>query len=175
MQNPRLAARYAKSLLDLSVEKNRLEEILRDMKAINNICHESREFEIMLRSPVISSDKKMAVIFAVLERYNISDMTRAFINLLITKGRDLNLPEIAVAFVAQYNDLKNIRTVKLTTAAPVNDAIKNSIMVKIEGYMPGDTVDLKTEVDSSLIGGFVRKNLSDIKAKMLDYSYVSKI
>jgi len=187
MQNPRLATRYAKSLLDLSVERNSLENTLRDMQAINKVCHESREFELMLRSPIVSSDKKMSVIFLVLERFAIGDITRAFINLLVTKGRELNLPEIAEAFVTQYNTLKNIRTVSLTTAVPMNDVIKSSIVTKIAGLMPGDTVNLNTQVDESLIGGFVvevedklfdasvKKSLNDFKAKLVDYSYVSKM
>jgi F-type H+-transporting ATPase subunit delta len=53
--------------------------------------------------------------------------------------------------------------------------------------MPNDTVDLKTEVDESLIGGFVlevedklydasvKKSLNDIKTKLIDYSYTSKV
>ncbi len=170
MQNPRLATRYAKSVLDLAVERNSLEAVLKDMQVINSICIQSRDFAVMLKSPVISGDKKLAVI-----------------NLLVTKGRELNLPEIAAAFITQYNEAKNIRTVTLTTAAPMNEAIKGSISAKIAGYMPKDTIDLKTIVDESLIGGFVlevedrlydasvKKSLNDIKAKLLDYTYVTKM
>jgi len=187
MQNPRLAARYSKSLLDLAVERNSLERTLEDIKVLDSICTQSREFEVMLRSPVITSDKKLSVINEVIKNYNISDLTRAFISLLITKGRELNLGEIATAFIAQYNELKNIRTVKLTTASPMTDVVKSSIEAKIAGYMPKDSVDLKTEVDESIIGGFViemgdrlydasvLKSLNDIKSRILDSSYSSKI
>ena len=61
MQNPRLAARYAKSLLDLAVEQNQLETTLADMQLLENICRQSREFTVMLRSPVIQADKKHAI------------------------------------------------------------------------------------------------------------------
>jgi F-type H+-transporting ATPase subunit delta len=141
----------------------------------------------MLRSPVISGDKKLSVINLVLKNYEVSELTHAFINLLVTKGRELNLPEIADAFITQYNAMKNIRTVKLTTAAPMSDTVKTSISAKISGYMPADTVDLKTEVNADLIGGFVlevedklydasvRRSLNDIRAKVIDSSYVSKL
>ncbi len=187
MQNPRLATRYAKSLLDLAVEQNSLEAVLKDMQALNRICSQSHDFALMLKSPIISGDKKLAVAFEVLKNYNIHELTKAFIQLLVTKGRELNLPEIAGAFVTQYNELKNIRTVTLTTAAPMSDAIKSSLVAKIAGYMPDDTVNLKTEVDDSLIGGFVlevedklydasvKKSLNDIRSKLLDYTYVTKI
>ena len=113
--------------------------------------------------------------------------TNGFIKLLVVKGRELNLPEIAGAFIDQYNVLKNIRMVKLTTAAPMATAIKASIEGKIAGYMPKDTVDLKIAVDEELIGGFVlevedklydasvRKSLNEIRSKIIDTSYVTKI
>ncbi len=187
MQNPRLAARYAKSLLDLAVERNCLEAVLEDVKLLHAICQQSPEFEVMLRSPVISGDKKLNVLKLVLEKYNINLLTNAFITLLVNKGREANLYQMTTAFVAQYNTLKRIRTVKLTTAAPMGEAVRNSIVKKIAGYMPDDTVDMKTEIDESLIGGFVlevedklydasvKKSLNDIRAKLVDHSYESKL
>jgi len=187
MQNPRLATRYAKSLLDLAIERNSVEDTLGDMQLLNSICTRSYDFAVMLRSPVISGDKKLSVINIILKQHEVSELTHAFINLLVTKGRELNLPEIAGAFITQYNELKNIRTVKLTTAAPMDAAIKASIQEKIAGYMPTDTIDLETAIDDSLIGGFVlevedrlydasvRKSLNDIRTQIIDTSYVSKL
>jgi len=187
MQNPRLATRYAKSLLDIAVEKNSLVSVLNDMQLLNVICDQSHDFELMLRSPVISGDKKINVINEVLSGRDISQLTYAFIKLLVSKGRESNLPEIASSFIAQYNDLKNIRIVKLTTATPMNDSIKAGIQSKISGFMPKDTIDLKTAVDEHLIGGFVlevgdklydasvKKSLNDIRARVIDHSYESKM
>ncbi len=187
MQNPRLATRYAKSLLDLAVERNSVEETLKDMQLLSSICHQSHDFVVMLRSPVIHGDKKLNVVRLLLEGRNVSQLTQIFVNLLVAKGRESNLPEIAEAFQTQYNVLKNIRTVTLTTAAPMGDSFKESIKSKIAAYMPKDTVELKTIVDEKLIGGFVievedklfdasvRKSLNDFKSKVIDKSYESKI
>ncbi len=187
MQNPRLASRYAKSLLDLAVEQKSLDATLQDMQQLHHICTVSKDFELMLRSPIIKGDKKLAVINAVLANQGISELTKIFIKLLVSKGRELNLPEVAEAFIAQYNIMKNIRTVKLTTAAPVNDTIKNSIKNKVKSFMPQDTMNLETSVDPSLIGGFVlevddvlfdasvKKSLNEIRTKIVDHSYESKM
>ena len=187
MQNPRLATRYAKSVLDLAVERNSLESMLKDMQLLHSICSQSRDFAIMLRSPVISGDKKLQVINLVLKSHEVSDLTSAFISLLVNKGRERNLPEIAEAFITQYNELKNIRTVRLTTAVAMDATIKKSIETKISGYMPNDTIDLRVDIDESLIGGFVlevenrlydasiKRSLNDIRSKIIDNSYVPKI
>ena len=187
MQNPRLASRYAKSLLDLAVEKNCLDAVLQDMQVLNAVCTESRDFDMMLRSPIINADKKLSVINEVLKRFNINQFTQALLNLLVAKGRELNLPEIAPAFIEQYNSLKNIRTVKLTTAVPVTEAVRSNIAAKVASFMPTDKIELKTAVDERLIGGFVlemedrlfdasvQKSLNDLKNQVIDTSYVPKI
>ena len=186
MQNPRLAARYAKSLLDLAVEQNQLETTLADMQLLENICRQSREFTVMLRSPVIQADKKHAIINAVLQG-KLAKLTQAFINLLVNKGRESNLPEIAEAFMEQYRVMKNIRTVKLTTAVPVSDAVRDSIKAKVARSINNDKIEMKTAVNPDLIGGFVlemedkmfdasiRRDLNDIRSQFLDNIYVSKI
>src|ERR1035438_4925359 len=180
MQNPRLATRYAKSLLDLAVERNSVEDTLKDMQLLNSICQQSHDFVVMLRSPVISGDKKLKVISLLLEGRNVSELTAVFVKLLISKGRELNLPEIATAFQEQYNVLKNIRIVKLSTAAPMTDNIRKSIYDKIAEFMPTDKIDLKEIVDERLIGGFVievedklfdasiKKSLNDFRTKVID-------
>ncbi len=186
MQNPRLASRYAKSLLDLAVERNTLEDTLKDIQLLDSICRASKDFELMLSSPVIKGDKKIAVINAV-TKDSLQPLTKAFISLLATKGRESNMAEIVLAFIEQYNKLKHIRTVNLTTATAMDDKMRSTMLAKISGFMPGDTVDLKTKIDAQLIGGFVleiegklfdasvKKKLSDMKTNMVDYSYVSRM
>jgi F-type H+-transporting ATPase subunit delta len=187
MQNPRLATRYAKSLLDLAVERNSLDAVLNDMKLLHEICQVSRDFEVMLSSPVIHGDKKLSVIKAVLKDRQVSELSMAFIELLLTKGREANLHEISTAFIKQYNDLKKIRTVKLTTATQMTDNVKNDLSAKISEYLAGDSIDLKTAVDQGLIGGFVlevedklydasvKKRLNDIRSKVIDHTFESKM
>jgi F-type H+-transporting ATPase subunit delta len=111
MPNPRLASRYAKSLLDLAVEQNALEATLKDVQLLE-ATGKNRDFANMLRSPIIKGDKKQEILKAIFGS-NLGQLTQAFVNLLISKGREANLPEIATAFISQYKAMKNIRTVKL--------------------------------------------------------------
>ena len=67
MPNPRLASRYAKSLIDLSVERNQLELVYADMKYLQAVCKASKEFMNFLVSPIIKADKKEAIITAIKE------------------------------------------------------------------------------------------------------------
>ena len=154
MPNTRLAARYAKSLVDLSNEKGQLEQVYADMKFIAAVCKQSSDFVNLLRSPIINADQKNAIIKAIIAG-KTGELTILFINLLVRKGREIDLPEIAAAFIDQFNTIKGIHRVKLTTAIPVSDALKQSIENKVQREKTFGTIELETAVDEKLIGGFV--------------------
>ena len=163
--NPRLAGRYAKSILDLSIEKDTLDDVYKDMVLLQTVCRTSRDFVNLLRSPVIPEDKKIKIWDAITTG-KISALTTAFFKLLLSKDREANLPEIVTAFIAQYKDHKGIRIVKLTTAAPVGEQVKKAILEKVRGNVTSKEIELDTEVNDALIGGFIL----EIGDRMIDGS-----
>jgi F-type H+-transporting ATPase subunit delta len=117
----------------------------------------------------------------------VSELTSVFSNLLVRKGRESDLPEIANAFISQYNSLKGIHQVKLTSAVPVSEELKNSIKERVQKANDFITVELETVVDQKLIGGFVLEfnnkqidasianDLREIKKQFLQNQYVANI
>jgi F-type H+-transporting ATPase subunit delta len=154
MPNPRLAARYAKSLLDLSIEKGELEKVYSDMLWVQSVCKSNRDFVNLLKSPVISGDKKIKILAAIAGG-RLSSLTSSFNSLLVNKTRESNLPEIANAFISQYKEYKNIYTVKLTTAAPVNDITRDAIIAQVKKTGGYQNIELEEKVDKNIIGGFI--------------------
>jgi F-type H+-transporting ATPase subunit delta len=163
--NPRLAARYAKSILDLAVEKGVLEDVYKDMLFLQAACAGSKEFVNFLRSPVIKPDKKGKILDAITAG-KISALTAAFIRLLLRKDREGHLPEIATAFVNQYKTYKGIEVVKLTTAVAVDEEVKQAILSKVRDGHDGRQIELDTAVREDIIGGFIL----EIGDKMIDAS-----
>ena len=154
MRNPRLAARYAKSLLDLSIEKDQLEQVYADMQWLKAVCASNPDFVNLLRSPIIKGDKKTKILAAVTES-KIGVLTTAFNNLLIAKSREGNLPEVITAFIDQYKKHKNIYVVKLTTAVPLSDEVKKQIVAQGQKTSEMKQIELETSVDEGIIGGYV--------------------
>jgi F-type H+-transporting ATPase subunit delta len=152
--NPRLAGRYAKSLLDLSIEQDQLEAVYTDMQFLQAVCKGSRELVSILKSPVINADKKNKILDAITAG-KIGVITATFNKLLIRKGREAYLPEIVAAFIQQYKDLKDIHTVKLTTATPVSEELKKVILDKIRATTDMQKLEMESEVKEELIGGFI--------------------
>ena len=154
MQNPRLASRYAKSILDLAIERGELEKVYADMQWLQAVCKSNRDFVNLLRSPIIKNDTKRKIIEAVTAG-NISELTAGFNRLLVAKNRERFLPEIINAFIAAYKSHHHIRTVQLTTATPVTDSMRNAIVEQVKKSAGFDKVELEEKVNPELIGGFV--------------------
>ncbi len=186
MQNPRLAGRYAKSLVDLAIEQGKLDVIYNDMLGLQHICNSSDEFVQMIKSPIVKGDKKQAIVKAVTGG-NIDTMTEGFVNLVITKGREFFLPEIISSFISIYKEKNNINDVVLTTSEPIEEDLKKALEIKIAQQLQGKKIELKTLVNPALIGGFVLeannnlfdasilRDLNDIKKQFLKNEYVPDI
>ena len=186
MSNARLAGRYAKSLLDLAIEQGQLETVYADMKYVQAVCKASVELVNLLRSPIIKADQKNSILTAV-TKDKVSVLTASFNVLLVKKGREGELPEMANAFIEQYNALKGIHQVTLTTAVEVSDDIKKSIEQKVKSSNEFGSVELTTQTKPDLIGGFVLefdnnlldasvlRDLKEIKKQFLNNEFISKI
>jgi F-type H+-transporting ATPase subunit delta len=154
MPNPRLASRYAKSIIDLAKEKGQLEETYADMQWLQEVCKSNKDFVNLLRSPIIKGDTKKKIIEAV-TKGKLTAITAGFISLLITKSRESNLPEMVTSFVSQYKAIKNIHILKLTTAAPASDAVKKAIVDQVKKAGGFENIELEESVNPDIIGGFV--------------------
>ena len=186
MNNPRLAARYAKSLLDLAEEQGQLESVYEDMKSLASLARQNPQFVSFLKSPVMTAEKKQSVLDEVLAG-RIHDLTHRFIQLLLKKTREANLPEMAKAFIQQYNKIKGIYPVKITTALPLSAEMEDVILEKIRRNPEFQNIELNSVVDPSLIGGFklqlgdqlvdasILHDLQDVGKQFLDNEYIHKI
>ncbi len=186
MNNPRLAGRYAKSLLDLAIEQGQLDIVYADVKFLMNICKSNPDFVSVLKSPVIKVDKKEKIIESITNG-RVSNLTSLFIQLLVRKARESNLPEIVKAFIEQYNKLKDIHHVKVTTAIPLTAEAEQVILSKVRSNTPIKNIELETLVDDELIGGFklevggtlvdatILRDLNDVKKQFKNNEYIQQL
>jgi F-type H+-transporting ATPase subunit delta len=186
MLNPRLAGRYAKSLIGLATEQNQLEDVYNDMLLLQAVCKANRDFVVLLKSPVVTPDKKLAVLHAATTG-KITELTGAFNRLLVKKSREAVLPEIIEAFIEQYKHQKGIHVVRLTTATPISEEVKQEIISKVQTLTPMKSVELETVVKEDIIGGFLLElgdtlvdasisyDLNKIRSQFLNNDFIYKI
>lgn len=180
-----VASRYAKSLIDLAVETKQLEEVRKDMLLIKSVCNTNHDFVLLLESPVVKTDKKMAIFKTIFEG-KISNTTQAFLNIIAAKRREGYIDDIAKAFDDQYKLHKNITTVTVETAVALDAKLKQEILTLVKKSVTGE-IDLVEKVVPSLIGGFiltindkqvdqsVKRKLNDLRKNFSDNDYVPNL
>jgi F-type H+-transporting ATPase subunit delta len=169
MRGIRISSRYAKSLLLLSVERNEADRVYEDMKVVHRAVSGNRDLKVFLKSPVIKADKKNAALEKVFGA-SLSATTMAFITLLANKGRESMLPEVAESFIAQMKVHKHITPAVVTSAAPLDGSVRDTIIRKVAALAPG-TIELEEKINADLIGGFVLK----VGDHQIDTSVLTKL
>jgi len=148
-----VADRYAKSLLDVSVEQNKLENIYKDMLGFKETLSNNDLLQL-LKSPIINAEKKNSA-FNALFGGKVDDLTMNFFKTVINKSRESALPEMCDAFIDQYRTKNNIASAKVITATKLSDEKLNAIKNSLNQNSSAATFEIEEEVDASLIGGFI--------------------
>jgi len=185
MSEAQIAERYAKSLLDLAIERNVLELILGDMKLIAASCKGSRDLLLMLKSPIIKFDKKLSILNAIFKD-KVQPITTVFFELLAKRQRETLLYPIALEFINEYNERKGIIKAQLYTPVQVDDSLRAQFG-KIVEERTGKKVELEEFVKEGLIGGYilrigdtqidnsVKTKLNNIKRSFSENHYIPKL
>ena len=154
MSVTRIASRYAKSLLDLAQEQNKVERILEDVQALQQATKQ-RDFELVLKSPIVNTEKKQAIIKEIFNG-KFDELTMGFLDIIVRKGREPYLANIADEFIVQYNATKELSTIKITTAAPMEAGSLEAVRAQLlASSATNKNVEIQTAVDPAIIGGFV--------------------
>jgi F-type H+-transporting ATPase subunit delta len=168
MANTRATLRYAKSLFELAKEQNALEACKADMETIISICSASHELSLLLKSPVIKTDKKLSILSEVFT--SLSPLSNAFVELITKKKREPLLVQIAQQFMSVYKTSLGIETAIITTAQPLDDQLRAQVLefIKKQGIQK---VELSEKVNENLIGGAIVR----IGDRQLDASVLRQI
>ena len=181
----KVSSRYAKSLISLAMEQGVLENVRQDMEVIANICLESKELVVVLKSPVIKTHKKEAILKAIFGA-TLSKMTNDFIDILVRKGRERHLPGIAQAFVEHYDRQKGIAKADITTAVALDDETRAAIKDLVSSMGNHNEIVLNEKVNEEIIGGFiarlddkqvdasVTRRLEELKKELNENPYIAE-
>ena len=184
MLETKVAKRYAKSLLDLAKERGEQEAINNDMKLLAEVCEESHDLRVLLGSPIINGDKKLAVLKKVFSG-KISKLTMSFFEIITHKGREGQLEGIAKEYIRILKEFKGIQTAIVTSAIGLDDKLRSEVYTLIKESLNSE-IELIEKVNKDLIGGFIlrvgdkqydasiARDLRLMRQELIDTSYVRK-
>ena len=152
MAGTRAAIRYAKAVLSVASDKKAAEVVNDNMKLIAKTISESNDLSMMLKSAVVKSDDKMAVLSKAFPSLNA--ISSELFKLLATNKRLELLEATAIKYSVLYDELNGKEKATVTTAVPMNSDLELKVLAKIKD-LTSKSVELENIVDESILGGFI--------------------
>lgn len=152
MKSAKSASRYAKALLELAVDQQKVDAIEANMQRILSAATETNEFQVFLNSPIINIDKKIDVLNKLFGEFE--PLTLSFIALITKNGRERFITEIAHSYISQVKEYKGIVPITITSARALDAVTKANIIAKISATVKG-TLEITEIVDETIVGGFI--------------------
>lgn len=153
MSEFKVASRYAKALLDLSIEQQAIDAVKADMEYFVAVLKSNSELQAVLRNPIVQQDKKNNIL-SLLFQDKFHPIVLAFFKIMVNKGRAEILYGTSREFIREYNEYKGIVHAKIVSATALSDKNKAALRELIQSST-GHEVILENHVNPTLIGGFV--------------------
>lgn len=170
-----LIEQYAKSLVELAIEKNCVSQIQNEVEELITIFHDS-ELNQTLQSLAITREQKKQLVRLLQE--SSSDYMNNFLEVILQNQREGLLYPIIKRVSEKFVEEMKTHDVEVTTAIPLSEAQKQQLFQVVQSKF-GITVNQVVEkIDESLLGGFIinvnnqiidtsiRRQLQQLKMKL---------
>lgn len=148
-----ISVRYARALLKSATDAHIEDAVYAEMQSLAKSYIEVPQLRYTIDNPMIAKDKKEALFLTAVGEKS-SELTKAFISLVLKEDRENVMQFIANSYVTLYRQQKKIIRGKLITATAVTAATEQKMRKMVESKTNG-TVEFETEVDPDIIGGFI--------------------
>lgn len=168
MNDSKISVRYAKALFLAAKEAKLLPEIMKDMKLIMSV-YAMPDFREVIDSPVVKTSSKKKITGKLFSS-DISDLSKSFVDLVLTNKRESHLAHIARNFTSLYKKEQGISTAEIVVAEAISKEQKEkfkSILAKVFKT----EIELTENLKPSILGGFVLR----VEDEQFDASVASEL
>nr|QCI05232.1 ATP synthase CF1 subunit delta [Centroceras clavulatum] len=166
----KVANPYAEALLELSQLNNIIEQTSKDLSFISQVISESFELKSCLSNPLIDINLKKRILDQVFSG-QLNEFVLNFLFVLVDRRRISLLQVIIDKYLNLVYEAEEIIVAEVFTATILTELQQNNLIQKIKLMTKGKKIKLMTNIDSSLIGGFIIK----IGSKVIDTSLSGKL
>jgi len=152
MSSSVMAKRYARALVQLGCEHDRLEDYGRQLERLVQAFAVEPRLGLLLESPSLADEKKTAIIGGVADYLELSQTLRNFIGLLLDKERLRQLAPIGREFRHQADAALGIQRARISSAIALDTTQLGELRDALAGRS-GLQVMLEEEIEPELIGG----------------------
>ncbi len=153
MSTKAISSRYAMALLQEAERLKCTSTVESDLATVRRILESAPDLRIVFRSPVVKAWQKMNIAKDVFAG-QVSELTLAFIVLVIEKGREAYLGHIAQVFQELLDAKNNVLRVTVNSAAALDGSSQKKLQTALE-QRTGKHVVPTFASKPDLIGGVV--------------------
>jgi len=168
-----VSQRYAQALIALvlvdKASATLADEVGSDLNFINRTIANSSDLRLLLDHPAYSMAQKKSVLHNIFMG-EVQEISLCLLGLLVNRRRLDLLPSIERQYDVLLKEKRNIVIAQLTSAEQLSENNLADIKARLNEYL-GKTLQLNTEVDSSLIAGYVLR----IKDQIIDGSLKGRL
>lgn len=165
MSDTAIAKRYASALFEVVQGDETAETRVRgDVSTLAGVLAQP-ELGRLVENPRVAAADKAAVLARIAERTGAGEEAGRLLRVLVDNGRAGLLAEIAEAYGRLVDTARGRRTVTITAAYPLPDAVKGRVEERLR-HLLGDRSEIRHRVDPEALGGLVVQ----IGSKVFDYS-----
>ena len=151
MSNTIVAERYAMALLEIAKEKNILDQLAEEARAVNEVFASNADITSFLKHPKVSSQKKQQFITEAFA--GVSQEMKNTLMLMIERQRIDEIGPMAAGLVNLINDVKSVAEAQVYTTRPLTDAEREAISTVFAAKIGKQSLKIDNIVDRDLIGG----------------------
>ena len=148
-----IGERYALTLLKVAEEDQSLQQVAEDMKFVEQLYAESKDFKVLITDPTIKKSEQQKLLHEVMEEANFATASRKVIELLSENKRLNSLNDMAKRYKEYMLAKEKREIVKVVSATALNDQEKDEVEAALRDYDPSKKYELSYDVDASILGG----------------------
>jgi F-type H+-transporting ATPase subunit delta len=147
-----IADRYSQALLEIALEKDKVDEYLSHLRQVEEQIERFKRLKQALLAPDIPPAVKLNIVRELFEKTVNPDVLN-FICLLIEKEREVYLPAILKKYIKKVNDLRNIIDAEIVLPTYPSMEFLDDLKHKLS-EATGKTVEFTVKRNPGIIGGF---------------------
>jgi ATP synthase F1 delta subunit len=155
MNKNQIAKKYSKALLG-RVEIARIPSVIEEMKAFSKLIDTNRKLKLLFTGQIFSENEKDKALSAILPGLKFLSDTEKFLKLLVAQGHLAAIKEVIVATINAYNEMQKKATAVVVSSVPLDKNYSERLRNVLKA-MTHREIEIESQVDTSLLGGFIVK------------------
>ena len=161
---------YALALYELGKDDSKIEVIENEIKNLKELLDNSKDFNEVISSPVVSMEDKKNIILLIADKNNFSETLKKFLGFLAIKNRLFFLDKIIQNFLDLVSNNKGELKAKLISSKELSLEEKKKIQKELSKEFQS-TLNIDYKHDADLIAGLIIQ----VGSVMVDTSIKAKL